>query len=165
VTGSFGYLFNDALHPANNPTSAGSRSWLSQALGTVANALDPNAGILGVGAGGGLGWAGPVLGEFAGLERAAAGALEVGAETFSTYDTTITGPRSILNAQTNVSATEFESNLVSSGYSASASVDGQAIILDNGTNRYVIRSSTNGPTADFYPNGSAQPTLKIRLGQ
>ncbi len=87
-------------------------------------------------------------------------------DAVSSYDTSITGPKSILNVRTDVKPDEFMQNLIDEGYTVSSSRDGAATILDNGENRYVIRPSNSGPTtADFYPSGVRNPTLKIRLGQ
>jgi hypothetical protein len=76
--------------------------------------------------------------------------------------------RGVRNVQTDVTRSEFERNLLNSGYVASSPTgNGSIRFLTNGTNTYRLRdgaTSTGGPTADFLPNGVNQPpTIKIRL--
>ena len=81
-------------------------------------------------------------------------------------DITAKGSR-VRNVQTSVNRSSFEQNLVDSGYQSTVVGQGKNVVSYelNGT-RYVVRdaaTSTGGPTADFYPAGSASFTLKIRL--
>jgi len=67
----------------------------------------------------------------------------------SVYDSSITKPGSqYLNVQTNVGAQEFQSNLLSNGYSV-VNQTPNAVILNDGINTYTIytRSSTGLPGA------------------
>lgn len=76
----------------------------------------------------------------------------------------ITKGTSIPNRQTKVTRMEFESNLISSGFTKTLSKDGKVSIFDNGKTKYTVRdfsSSIGGPTAEIIQNG--ETTLKIRL--
>jgi len=82
-------------------------------------------------------------------------------------DVTRAGSR-FANRATDVTKSQFERNLLDSGFTRSVSRDGKAIILENDGARYILRDgakSTGGPTADFYRAGSSSPDLKIRLEQ
>jgi RHS repeat-associated protein len=83
------------------------------------------------------------------------------ATTSSQYQD-VTNPRSIRNIKTDVSKADFIKNMEASGYKATRS--GNAVILDNGVNRYTVYDvarSTGGPTAVRSVGG--EQTLKIRL--
>lgn len=74
----------------------------------------------------------------------------------STY-VEITLPRSVRNVETNVTRTEFENNLIENGWSRKYSSDGKASIFEKDGARYVVRDNAktyDGPTAEYYPNGS-----------
>ena len=75
-----------------------------------------------------------------------------------------TRPGSVPNIQTDVSKTEFESNLVNNGFSQSTSKDGKVNVFIKEDQKYTTRNfseSTNGPTAESYSGGEL--TSKIRL--
>jgi hypothetical protein len=78
----------------------------------------------------------------------------------------ITKPGSkLLNIKTDVPRSEFEKNLLNSGFAKSTSKDGNVNIWINGNKKYTIRDfskSTDGPTAEVFKNN--KPTSKIRLG-
>ncbi len=72
-----------------------------------------------------------------------------------------------VNRATDVTKSQFEKNLVDSGFTRSVSKDGKAIILQKDGAKYILRDaakSTGGPTADYYKAGSNSIDLKIRLG-
>ena len=86
----------------------------------------------------------------------------------STYDTSITSAGSrYLNVRTNVTASQFQSNLTSNGYSVTGqgtNANGTYTILGNGTSTYTIymRSSTGEAGAQYFgPNGAS---AKFSLG-
>ena len=104
--------------------------------------------------------------------EAAGAAADVGrvAETVgraSKYEeATVAGSR-YANRTTDVSKTDFEKNLLGSGWSKSVSKDGTVSILEKDGAKYILRDgakSTGGPTADYYKAGSKGIDLKIRLG-
>jgi hypothetical protein len=72
------------------------------------------------------------------------------------------------NVQTGVSGSSFEQNLIDAGYKPTVvGSNNNVVSYELNGKRYVVRdaaTSTGGPTADFYPAGSASFTLKIRLG-
>jgi RHS repeat-associated protein len=73
--------------------------------------------------------------------------------------------RKVVNVQTDVTVATFESELVSSGWTARTRSDGTREYLKGG-NMYSVRdrSDTGGPTADFFPAGSAgKASIKVRL--
>ncbi|HEU4713078.1 MAG TPA: RHS repeat-associated core domain-containing protein [Pyrinomonadaceae bacterium] len=75
----------------------------------------------------------------------------------------ITKGGSIRNVQTDVTKSEFIKNLQDGGYKMTQ--EGNATILDNGANKYVIydvAKSTGGPSAAYSRAGEGQ-SLKIRL--
>jgi hypothetical protein len=79
----------------------------------------------------------------------------------------ITRKGSVRNVQTSVTRPSFEQNLIDAGYKPTVAPTGPNVVTYelNGA-RYVVRDaakSTGGPTADFYPAGSKDFTLKIRL--
>lgn len=79
----------------------------------------------------------------------------------------ITRKGSVRNVQTSVNRSSFEQNLIDAGYKPTVAPNGPNVVTYelNGA-RYVVRDaakSTGGPTADFYPAGSRDFTLKIRL--
>ena len=114
------------------------------------------------------------VGRLAGVAYSAASAWLGGAATeggvglakgaSSLYDTSITRAGSqYLNVQTDVGAQEFQSNLLSNGYSV-VNQTPRATILNNGTNAFTIynRTSTGLPGAQFFGgNGSI---VKYSLG-
>lgn len=68
------------------------------------------------------------------------------------------------NIKTDVSKSDFEKNLIDSGYNKSVSKDGVTNIFEKGKMKYSTRSnasSTKGPTADVFINN--KQTKKIRL--
>jgi hypothetical protein len=78
----------------------------------------------------------------------------------TTWDTSITGSGSrFLNIRTNLTASEFEKNLISNGYSIASqgtNTNGPFTVLTNGTSTYTtyVRSSTSESGAFFKgPNG------------
>jgi hypothetical protein len=74
----------------------------------------------------------------------------------------------VANIATDVTKSQFEKNLINSGFTRSMSKDGKAIILEKNGARYILRDgakSTGRPTADFYKAGSTSADLKIRLEQ
>ena len=95
-------------------------------------------------------------------------ARNAAARNVSRYeDVTRAGSR-VANRATDVTKSQFERNLLDSGFTRSVSRDGKAIILEKDGARYILRDgakSTGGPTADFYRAGSSSPDLKIRLEQ
>ncbi|WP_347258184.1 RHS repeat-associated core domain-containing protein [Methylocaldum sp.] len=83
------------------------------------------------------------------------------------YDVTRAGSR-YANRATDVTKSEFEKNLIDSGFTRSVSKDGKAIILEKDGAKYILRDgakSTGSPTADYYKPGSSSIDLKIRLEQ
>ncbi|WP_378182238.1 DUF6443 domain-containing protein [Aquimarina sp. SS2-1] len=73
--------------------------------------------------------------------------------------------KSVQNVETDVTKSEFGSNLEANGYKKSVSKDGKATNYNNGSNNYSVRdnSKTTGkPSADYSKNGG-KTTLKIRL--
>jgi RHS repeat-associated protein len=92
------------------------------------------------------------------------GSARVGRSASSLYDTTITRSRSkYLNVKTDVGATDFQKNLVSSGYGVVKQSPGTTI-LSNGTNTWTIytRTSTQAPGAQFF--GADGSIIKYSLG-
>ncbi len=89
---------------------------------------------------------------------------------FSTYDTSITNAGSeYLNVKTNVTADQFESNLISNGYSVTnqgTNKNGSFTVLNNGTSTYTIYTRTTTGQAGgqyFGPGGvSAKFSLNPR---
>lgn len=78
----------------------------------------------------------------------------------------ITTPGSITNKKTDVTKSEFESNLVDSGFKQSTSKDGGANIFTKGDKKFTTRDSsksTGGPTAEAFSGGIKKQ--KIRLGE
>jgi RHS repeat-associated protein len=70
------------------------------------------------------------------------------------------------NRATDVTMSQFERNLINSGFTRSLSRDGKVAILEKQGVRYILRDgakSTGGPTADFYKPGHSAIDLKIRL--
>jgi RHS repeat-associated protein len=126
-----------------------------------------------------LGLAGPEL--FAAEELGALGpelevAAEVEGEATTTAESTLNGPSSLyddssitragsqyLNVQTDVSATEFQQNLISNGYNVVKQSQG-ATVLNNGTDTWTIytRTSTGAPGAQFFGGNGA--IVKYSLG-
>ncbi|BCQ57499.1 RHS repeat domain-containing protein [Burkholderia gladioli] len=75
--------------------------------------------------------------------------------------------RSVRNIETDVPKAEFEANLVNGGWSKGLSKDGKSDIFQKNDLKYVTRDESNAgfPTADYYPAGATQATLKIRFLQ
>jgi hypothetical protein len=91
---------------------------------------------------------------------------EGGAGASSTY-VDLTKGGSVLNIGTDATNTEFSQTLSSSGWTVRSSADGAVQIFEKDGARYVLRSnagSYSGWTADYYPAGSSNITLKLRLG-
>ena len=102
------------------------------------------------------------FGRFFGLGGKGAG---VGSSLYD--DVTRAGSR-VANRATDVTKSQFEKNLMDSGFTRSLSRDGKAIILEKDGAKYILRDgakSTGGPTADFYKAGSTSADMKIRLKQ
>jgi RHS repeat-associated protein len=94
------------------------------------------------------------------------GAIDAG--TASAWDTAIPQTGELLNVGTNVTATEFQANLVSNGFNIvdrSVSVNGQFTVLSNGQTTYTIytATSTGAPSVEVF-NSTGQAVLKYRLG-
>jgi hypothetical protein len=86
----------------------------------------------------------------------------------SLYDDVTRAGSRVANRATDVTKSQFDKNLIDSGFTRSLSKDGKAIILEKDGARYILRDgakSTGGPTADFYKAGSTSADLKIRLEQ
>lgn len=86
----------------------------------------------------------------------------------SLYDDLTRAGSRFANRATDVTKSQFEKNLIDSGFTRSVSKDGKAIILEKDGARYILRDaarSTGGPTADFHKPGSNSIDLKIRLQQ
>ncbi|QUW02599.1 hypothetical protein J8C06_09645 [Chloracidobacterium validum] len=86
----------------------------------------------------------------------------------SLYDDVTRAGSRVANRATDVTKSQFEKNLIDSGFTRSLSKDGKAIILEKDGAKYILRDgakSTGGPTADFYKAGSTSADLKIRLEQ
>jgi len=69
------------------------------------------------------------------------------------------------NIRTDVPRSEFEDNLLDSGFTKGTSKDQKVNIFTKGDKKFTTRdfsNSTNGPTADVFKNGD--PKSKIRLG-
>jgi len=84
----------------------------------------------------------------------------------SLYDDITRAGSRVANRATDVTKSQFEKNLIDSGFTRSLSKDGKAIILEKNGVKYILRDgakSTGGPTADFYKPGSSAADLKIRL--
>ncbi|MHB9053631.1 MAG: RHS repeat-associated core domain-containing protein, partial [Thermoleophilia bacterium] len=84
-----------------------------------------------------------------------------------TYEDVTVG-RSVSNVATNVTRAEFERNLFDSGWTRSVSSDGKAVNYTLGGAKYSVRdvaSTWAGSTADYYPPGSYDTTLEIRMGR
>jgi hypothetical protein len=76
----------------------------------------------------------------------------------------ITTPGSITNKKTDVTKTEFENNLLGSGFDKSVSKDGRVTQFKKGEKKFTTRDSSNstgGPTAEAFSGG--KKTQKIRL--
>jgi len=75
--------------------------------------------------------------------------------------------RSVLNIASDVTKSEFITNLEKNGYARALSRDGKALILRNSAGEhYVVRDvakSVTGPTADYYNAASKAINAKIRL--
>ncbi len=147
------------------------------------NPADPEGLTIDLLLGVGLGW----LGRYAGFGDDALRFTDDGLQTGATptptatngladdimglsdeyIDITAKGSR-VRNVQTNVSRSSFEQQLLDSGFDRTVLASNQNVVayeLDGA--RYVVRNaatSTGGPTADFYPAGLSEFTLKIRLG-
>lgn len=83
----------------------------------------------------------------------------------SEYKDTTVGD-SVRNIETDVGKAEFESNLRNDGWEQTLSKDGKMDIFTKDGNRYGVRDQSNQgqPTADYFPLGSKNATVKIRLG-
>ncbi|MGB8417920.1 DUF6531 domain-containing protein [Paraburkholderia sp.] len=79
--------------------------------------------------------------------------------------TEITEGSSVRNVETDVSKAEFEANLRNEGWTQTLSKDGKTDIFTKGDLKYTVREHSNagGPTAEYFPPGAKQGTLKIRL--
>jgi hypothetical protein len=78
----------------------------------------------------------------------------------------VTTKGSIRNVSTDVTPSEFGDNLKSSGWKETTSQDGRATNYTKDGAKYSVYSSSTGrPTAEFFPQGSPDFTLKIRLGR
>lgn len=81
-------------------------------------------------------------------------------------DVTAKGSRS-RNIQTSVTRSSFENELLESGFRRTVlNAERNVVQFERGGVRYVVRDaarSTGGPAADFYPAGSGDIMLKIRL--
>jgi RHS repeat-associated protein len=94
------------------------------------------------------------------------GKLKAAKGTASLYDDVTRAGSRFANRATDVTKSQFEKNLIDSGFTRSLSKDGKAVILEKNGARYILRDgakSTGGPTADFYKPGSSSIDLKIRL--
>lgn len=80
--------------------------------------------------------------------------------------TDITVGRSTRNIETDVGKAEFEANLRDNGWEQTLTKDGKSDIFTKDGNRYGVRDQSNEgrPTADYFPTGAEQATVKIRLG-
>jgi len=88
------------------------------------------------------------------------------AEQGSSLYQNITQGASIKNVQTDVTPTDFISNLEKNGFSKSISKDGMVTNLEKGELKYSIRTKAVGqkpPSVNVFKN--SQPVLKIRLKQ
>jgi hypothetical protein len=86
----------------------------------------------------------------------------------SLYDDVTRAGSRYVNRATDVTKSQFEKNLIDSGFTRAISKDGKAIILQKDGAKYILRDaakSTGGATADFYKAGSKSIDLKIRLGE
>ena len=104
-----------------------------------------------------------VAGEAAEGAEASEGAEGITEGASSLYDTSITSRGSqFLNVQTNVGAQEFQSTLISNGFSIQTTGE-SATILSNGESTYTIytRASTGLPGAQFFGDGGS---IKFSLG-
>ncbi|CAE6701371.1 hypothetical protein R69888_00761 [Paraburkholderia haematera] len=79
----------------------------------------------------------------------------------------ITVGRSTKNIETDVGKAEFEANLRENGWVQTLTTDGKMDIFTKNGNRYGIRENSNhgNPTADYFPLGSKDATVKIRLSK
>jgi len=69
------------------------------------------------------------------------------------------------NRLTDRTRKEVEKNLLESGFTKKDFGNGKAMFEKDGE-KYFLRDDAkthDGPTADYYPRGSAESTLKIRL--
>ncbi len=146
-------------------------------FGDLAAQLYGNGGNLGcvnwgqVAAAAGIGAAlGATLGlvapELAVAEEGIAAAEEAGAT--SLWDDTIAQTGEILNIGTDVTATDFETNLTSMGFNIvrqGVSTNGPFITLSNGETTYTIYTATStGEASAQVFNSAGRTLLKIRLG-
>lgn len=72
---------------------------------------------------------------------------------------------SVRNVETDVTKAEFEANLRNEGWMQTLSKDGKTDIFTKGDLKYTVREHSNagGATAEYFPPGAKQGTLKIRL--
>jgi len=122
------------------------------------------SGVATLGAGRVLGAVGKILGNEIGAIDTIGGKAATGST--SLYDDVTRAGSRFLNRLTNVTKSQFEKNLIDSGFTRSISKDGKAIILEKDGARYILRDgakSTGGATADYYKPGSTSIDLKIRL--
>ena len=111
-----------------------------------------------------------------GLVKGSASLLRQGLRAFrrapknasSLYDDVTRAGSRYANRATDVTKSQFQKNLVDSGFARTVSKDGKVIILPKDGAKYILRDaakSTGGATADFYKVGSKSIDLKIRLGE
>ena len=106
------------------------------------------------------------LPETVGLEAVATNSGTSGAN--SAFDTSITSPGSkFLNVQTDVTAEQFQSNLISNGYnvtSQGAGKKGAFTVLSNGSSTYTVytRSSTGSAGAQYFGPGGASVKFSLK---
>jgi len=169
-TAAFGYLFNYCAHNGNCTTKLEQFLWdwmPGYKLGTCISVGDCTAGDWGRAAGEtALAIGGGALGKGAPLAADAAGGAKIAAS--SLWDTSITaaGARS-LNVATDVTATQFQNALMTSGYQVikqEIGSNGPVTVLSNGASTYTVyvRSSTGAAGAQYIgANGSK---VKYSLG-
>ncbi len=89
------------------------------------------------------------------------------AEATSSKYLEVTIGKSITNIETDVTASEFESNLISSGYKITQQTigsNGPVTVLSNGVKAYSIYTSTSTGGASALLTSAGEKLIKIRLG-
>ncbi|MGH8020742.1 MAG: hypothetical protein ACREIA_21140 [Opitutaceae bacterium] len=104
----------------------------------------------------------------AGAAVNAARTTSVAVTQASTYDTSITaaGAR-MTNVQTNVTAQQFQSNLVSNGFNVvrqTVGSNGPVTVLSNGQTTYTIYTATSTGGASAQVINATGQVIKYRLG-
>ena len=88
-----------------------------------------------------------------------------GGKIASKYEDVTATKKSVTNKATDVTKSEFGGNLEKSGYTKTATKNGQVEVYSKDKGSYVVRNNSKGtPTADYRKDASnKKPDIKIRL--